>query len=226
MEAAGEFEKAKDMYEQIFIMRPSYAQSYRDLAESYREIGNYKKSANMYARHNYLADEGFLQRDSLGIFPIIERESENLLALEGDKVMDGGKTRNRSAKFTEFDGTRMLFEWNDSEAEFELQFVNPEKHYYKWKHTAEANAARIKDEKMQGYSCEEFLVDSSLPGTWSVNMNYRGNKKLEPTYLKVTTYYNFGKVSQRKEVNVYRLALRDVNHKLFDLNNSGVVAVN
>lgn len=226
LEASGDSDKAKDLYEQVFIMRPSYSQSYRDLAESYREVGNYKKSASMYARHNYLLEEGFLESDSIGILPIIQRESENLLALKGDKIMDGGKIVNRSAKYTEFDGTRLLFEWNDSEAEFELQFVNPEKHYYTWKHTMESNAARIKDEKMKGYSSEEFLVDGSLPGRWKVNLNYKGNKKLEPSYLKVTTYYNYGKPAQRKEVNVYRLGLKNVNQELFDLNNSGVVSSN
>ena len=219
LEANGEKEMANDLYEEVFILRPNYAQSYRDLAESYREIGNYKKSAAMYARHNYLIDEGFLVQDTIGIAPIIERESENLLAIEGDRIMAGAKTTNRSAKFTKFDGTRLLFEWNDSEAEFELQFVNPEKHYDTWKHTMENNALRIKDEKMNGYSCEEFLIDSSMPGKWQVNIDYKGNKKLEPSYLKVTTYYNYGKPSQRKEVNVYRLGLKNVNQKLFTLTN-------
>ncbi|TMM56993.1 hypothetical protein FEE95_10900 [Maribacter algarum] len=226
LDAHGEHEKAKDLYEQVFILRPSYAQSYRDLAESYREVGNYKKSASMYARHNYLLNEGFLSSDSVGILPVIERESENLLALEGDKVIDGGKITRRLAKYTEFDGTRLLFEWNDSEAEFELQFVNPEKHFHTWKHTMLANSERIKDEKEKGYSCQEFLVDGSLPGIWRVNMNYKGNKKLEPSYLKVTRYYNYGKPSQQKRVSVYRLGLKNVNYQLFDLVNSSSTSSN
>ncbi len=226
MEANSDNESAKNLYEQIFILRPSYAQSYRDLAASYREVGNYKKSARMYARHNYLLKEGFQESDSLGIFRIIERESENLLALHGDKVMGGAKITNRSLKYTEFDGIRLLFEWNDSEAEFELQFVNPEKHFYTWKHTMETNASRIRDEKQKGYSSEEFLVDGSLPGRWQINVNYKGNKKLEPSYLKVTSYFNYGKPLQRKQVNVYRLGLRNVNQQLFDLNNSNIVSTN
>ena len=77
---------------------------------------------------------------------------------------------------------------------------------------------------MKGYSCEEFLVDGSLPGRWQVNVDYKGNKKLEPTYLKVTSYYNYGTTSQRKEVQVYRLGLRNVNQKLFQLNNSSLIS--
>jgi hypothetical protein len=222
-EANGALDKSNELYEQVFILRPNYSQSYRDLAENYRDVKNYKKAAAMYARYNYLVEEGFLESDSLGLGSIIQRDSENLLAIEGDKVMDGGKTGKRLAKYADFKGTRLLFEWNDSEAEFELQFVNPEKHYYTWKHTYEANATRIMNEKLNGYSSEEFLVDGSLAGKWQVNVNYKGNKKLEPTYLKVTTYFNYGKTSQRKEVNVYRMSLKNVNQRLFDIMNAGSI---
>ena len=225
-DANNDMQKSKDFYEQVFILRPNYAQSYRDLAENYRDVKNYKKAAAMYARYNYLVEEGFLESDSLGLGSIMERDSENLLAIEGDKVVEGGKSKKRLAKYTEFDGTRLLFEWNDSEAEFELQFVNPEKHYYTWKHTTEANAERIMDEKLKGYSSEEFLVDGSLAGKWQVNVDYKGNKKLEPTYLKVTSYFNYGQSSQRKEVNVYRLSLKNVNQKLFEMVNAGRISAN
>ncbi len=225
-EATDDIKRSTDFYEQVFVLRPNYAQSYRDLAEGYRDTKNFKKAAAMYARYNYLVDEGFLQPDTVGLGVIIARDAENLLALEGDKVFDGAKSGKRLAKYTEFKGTRLLFEWNDSEAEFALQFVNPEKHYYIWKHTSTANAERIMDEKLKGYSSEEFLIDGSLAGKWQVNVNYLGNKKLEPTYLKVTTYFNYGLNSQRKEVNVYRLSLKDVNHKLFDLVNSGSISTN
>ncbi|MFS4491563.1 hypothetical protein [Maribacter sp. 2308TA10-17] len=220
-EANDKVKISRDLYEQVFILRPNYGQSYRDLAESYRDIKNHKKAAAMYARYNYLVDEGFLQSDSVGLGAIIDRESENLLALEGDKFIEGKKAIKRLAKYTDFKGTRLLFEWNDGEAEFELQFVNPEKHYYTWKHTMESNSSRIMDEKIKGYSSEEFLIDGSLAGKWQVNIDYRGNKKLEPTYLKVTTYFNYGLASQRKDVKVYRLTLKNNNYKLFDLVNSG-----
>lgn len=220
-EANKDIKTSTDLYEQVFVLRPNYAQSYRDLAEAYRDNKNYKKAAAMYARYNYLVDEGFLQADSIGLGLIIERDSENLLALEGDRVFEGGKPKKRLAKYTEFDGTRLLFEWNDSEAEFELQFVNPEKHYHTWKHTSMANSSRIMDEKLKGYSAEEFLIDGSLAGKWQVNANYMGNKKLEPTYLKVTTYFNYGLNSQRKETKVYRLALKNSPHELFSLSVGG-----
>lgn len=225
-EMNGQSDEAKDIYEQVFILRPNYAQSYRDLAESYREVKKYKKAAIMYARYNYLVEEDFLQSDSLGLGSIMDRDSENLLALEGDKMIDGIQPKSRGTKFSKFNGTRILVEWNDSEAEFELQFVNPEMRYYTWKHTMTSNADRIMDEKLKGYSSEEFLMDGSLAGKWQVNIDYKGNKKLEPTYLKVTTYFNYGMNSQRKEVKVYRLSLKGSNYKLFTVVNSGRITTN
>jgi len=211
-----DFKKANEIYQNIFIHRPNYAQSYMDLANSYREVGNYSKAASLYARYDYLVEEGFLIRDSTAFSRIIGREYSNLLALNGKQIF------SKPFKAPSFDegsvGTRLVFEWNDSEAEFELQFVNPEKHYFKTEHSLMADASRIRDEKLLGYSCEEFLIDDSLPGTWQVNVKYLGNKSLTPTYLKVTIYRDYGTAKQQKATKVYKLRLRNQNQELFKIN--------
>jgi hypothetical protein len=205
-------------------LRPSYTQSYRDLAASYQEVKNYKKSASIYARYQYLRNEKLIKvTDSMAINTIVERELYNLLAHHVDRIADVNGLAKRNEKYVEFDGTRLVFEWNDSEAEFDLQFVNPKKHYHKWEHTMIANADRINEEKMKGYSSEEFLMDNSLPGAWQINVNYKGNKRLKPTYLKATIYHNYGKSSERKEVKVFRLNIKNVNRELFELHNSSKV---
>ena len=122
--------------------------------------------------------------------------------------------------------TRVVVEWNDTEAEFELQFVNPEGQYHSWKHTYADNEERILDEKMKGYSSEEQIIDRALPGLWKINVKYLGNKSLTPTYLKVSIYDNYGTRSQRKEVRVFKLTLKDVNQKLFTLTRGSTVALN
>lgn len=226
-EGHDDLKTANDIYEQVFILRPNYAQSYRDLANSYRSVGDFNKAARIYARYQYLRDEELLNiSDSTAINTIIERESDNLMVLETDHMMAKRLLTEREERFSEFDGTRMIFEWNDSEAEFDLQFVNPQKHFHNWEHTTLADFERIDEEKLTGYSCEEFLMDGSLPGKWQVNVIYKGNKRLEPVYLKTTIYYNYGTISQRKEVQVYRLGLKNVNQKLFEVFNSGGITTN
>ena len=104
---------------------------------------------------------------------------------------------------------------DDSEAEFELQFVNPENQYFMLKHSLADNTAMISSEKEYGYSAIEYLLDGSLPGSWKVNVNYLGNKSLTPTYLKATIYYNYGTYAQRKETKVFKLNLKNTPYELF-----------
>ncbi|MFD0797396.1 carboxypeptidase-like regulatory domain-containing protein [Maribacter chungangensis] len=221
----GQNKKANDVYKEIFLLRPNYAQSYLDMAKSYREMGSPEKSASLHLRYNYLQQQGFMELDTTGFGPIMDREFNNLLALEKDAVLESGKRNKLFIAQEDFDGTRLVFEWNDGEAEFELQFVNPEKQYHIWKHSLADNAESIAREKAFGYNVMEELIDGSLPGTWQVNVNYLGNKSLTPTYLKATVYYNYGKISQRKEIKVFKLNLKNVNQELFKVQSvSGLVS--
>ncbi|MBT8235711.1 MAG: hypothetical protein KJO04_05940, partial [Bacteroidia bacterium] len=222
LEENGKNKEALEVYKEVFILRPHYSQSYLDLARAYREAGEIGKSANIYARYKYLLEEEFLFRSN-EFGKILQHESDNLLSVDGRKI---GKRVQNILTDPFVDGTtRVVFEWNDSEAEFELQFVNPGGQYYTWKHTYAASEDRIADEKDKGYSIAEYVIDKNLQGTWTVNAKYLGNKSLTPTYLKVTVYAPYGDRTQRRQVRQYKLFLKDVNQKLFTLSNgSSVVA--
>ncbi len=223
----GRLDKAHEAYKQVMALRPGYAQSYFDLAGSYRDSRDYDKAAGIYQRYYYLMDEGYLMRDSTAFQPILEREYNNLLYLNRAAVVSASK---RSDLYVEdeidFKGTRVVFEWNDGEAEFDLQFVNPDKQYFNWEHSQDKYGDEIMMEKQLGFNTQEFLIDDSLAGTWQVNATYMGNKSLTPTYLKVTIYDNYGTRSQRKEVRVFKLKLKDVPQQLFTLTKNISVAMN
>jgi hypothetical protein len=215
----GNYEKARDMLKEVFILRPNYAQSYRDLALSYIDMGEYKKAASLYARYDYLIREKFIRAEDEYFTPLMEREFSNLLELYRKELVGSEGTKGPSLN-SDFQGTRLVFEWNDSEAEFELQFVNPQNKFFTWEHSLMANSERIREEKIKGYSCQEYLIDEALQGTWQINSKYFGNKSLTPTYLKATIYYNYGTKAQRHETKVYKLQLKDVNQQLFTVLNS------
>ena len=221
----GETEKAHDLYKEVFILRPNYAQSYRDLALSYIDMKEYKKAAALYARYDYLIGEGFIRAEDVNFTPLLEREFSNLLQLYGKELTGQDFSKGPSLN-SDFEGTRLVFEWSDSEAEFELQFVNPQNKYFNWEHSMLADPNRIKEEKIKGYSCEEYLIDGSLTGTWQVNLKYLGNKSLTPTFFKVTIYSNYGTKSQRKQEKVFKLQLKNVNQELFKVQNSNSLANN
>jgi tetratricopeptide (TPR) repeat protein len=217
-EDQGRFDEANEIYKEVFILRPNYVQSYLDMARSYRNIEEIKQAAAMFARYNYLVDEAFLESGENDFTTIVQREYNNLLTLQKGAIVNGAKGNNLYVAEEDFKGTRLVFEWANGEAEFELMFVNPENQYYTWKHTLVDNPEEIMTEKNLGYNIKEYLVDGSLPGTWKVNINYKGNKSLTPTYLKATIYTNYGTRDQKMEVKVFRLGLKNVYHELFSVN--------
>ena len=212
-ESQGRYAEAKEIFREVFILRPHYAQSYLDLARSNKNLKNNHRTAVLLTRYFHLVNEGFMERDSSVFSTIMNRELENLVAL--DKKSSVRKDKSVESNFK---GTRLVFEWNDSEAEFDLQFVNPNNQYYTWNHSLKENAETIKQEKNFGYSCSEYLIDDFFAGTWTVNANYLGNKSLTPTYLKATVYHNYGTSSQYKETKVFKLDVKNVNRELFKIN--------
>jgi len=215
-------DEALELYKEVFILRPHYSQSYLDLARAYRAVGEIGRSATIFARYKYLVEEGFLSR-SVEFGKILQHESDNLLAIEGSRI--GNRVRDILTDPFVDGSTRVVFEWSDSEAEFELQFVNPGGQYYTWKHTYADSEERIAEEKDTGYSIAEYIIDGNLPGTWTVNAKYLGNKSLTPTYLKVTVYSAYGERSQGKEIRQFKLFLKDVNQKLFTISNGSSVVL-
>lgn len=223
-EEQGRFDKANDIYKEVFILRPNYVQSYLDMAKSYRTTGQIKQAASIFARYEYLVDEEFLPDGENDFATIFQREYNNLLTLEGKAILndEGGKSLYVAEE--DFKGTRLVFEWCDGEAEFDLMFVNPENQYYTWKHSLADNAEEIMNEKNLGYNIKEYLIDGSLPGLWKVNVNYKGNKSLTPSYLKATIYTDYGTPNQKMDVKVFRLGLKNVYQELFKVNAPSVVS--
>ena len=217
----GNLDRANALYKTIFLVRPDYGQSYLDLANSYRDIKAYSKSVALYTRYNHLIANELIKKDSCQFFEIFKRDFNNLITLKGKEIISDKAFENNISE-EDFQGTRLVFEWNDGEAEFELQFVNPQGHYFIAEHSLFANATEIQQEKQIGYSCKEFLMDDSLPGTWQINTKYLGNRKLTASYLKATIYYNYGLETQKKETKVFKLGLKNVNQQLFSLNTNEV----
>ena len=208
-EMNGELIAAMQVYQAVASMRSTYAQSYRDLAHINAQLGRNKKALNLYAKQ--VLDRA--EAAQSGIDSIINIESHNLLARSN---MTGSTEVIEVEKLLGYSPIRMVMEWNNGEAEFELQGMNPP-NYYSWKHTYESEPERIMNEKTRGYSSKQFYLNQELGGKWRFNLKYLGNKSFEPTYLKTTIYFDYGKPSQRKELKVFRLQKENVNRHLLTI---------
>jgi len=96
-----------------------------------------------------------------------------------------------------------------------VQFVNPQKKYFKWNHTQFENKQRLLDEIHKGYSIEEYTIEHSMSGDWLVNLKGSDSKNdKNPDYLKYTIYKNFGTVDESKTVKLINLNTLDEKVRL------------
>ncbi|PIB22974.1 TonB-dependent receptor plug domain-containing protein [Maribacter sp. 4G9] len=135
-----------------------------------------------------------------GISKTLNREIKNLLYRHAGKV-------NISNVDSKFHGNikykaRLVFEWNRPGAEFELQFVNPQNRFFKWRHTTNDLGERIGSEIQDNYRIEEFEFAGDVLGKWVFNaqsLEDLSDKSTVPLLLKCTIYTDFGYPSQQKE---------------------------
>ncbi|MFM1877486.1 MAG: hypothetical protein RLZZ241_352 [Bacteroidota bacterium] len=221
-QAQGRFDRALEVFKEVFMLRPQYSQSYLDMANAYRDNGEYAKAASMFGRYQYLLQEGLLLGSDT-FWLMQQHDSDNLFATRNQ---DFGKLANRLSTDPYLEGaTRLVFEWNETGAEFELQFVNPNNQHYTWEHTFAKNGTRMDDEQMAGYAMEEYVIDTETPGNWNVNVTNYGNPSLSPTYLKMTVYRNYGTPDQRKQIRTFKLFLKGSNRHLITVNVPGPTGV-
>jgi len=210
----GNFKGASDLYIQILMMQSWDAQALRDVANAFAEAGDIKKAWMYYTQYidiqNQLADAQF---DAYGEDLLITTEMMGILDQNKEPFLD---RQNLDSILDENMRTRLVFEWNNQETEFELQFVTPEGYYDTWVHQAGSDTSQD-PEIAKGYSSKQFFLGKENLGLWQVNMDYKGNGTEFPSYLKVSIYHNFGLANQQLEVKVYKLSGKDEKVQLFTL---------
>jgi tetratricopeptide (TPR) repeat protein len=202
--------EALRVYLRILSLRPEYAQSFRDLASTYRSIGMIENSWNYYMY--YLNKVKSLGGSSIGETIYHEMEEIFYRMPKGFRPKEAFVSRTPLKDVPK--DVRLIFEWDNSEAEFELEFVNPMGQAYSYIHTYEYNDVLINDEKTRGYSSSEYVIDELDQNGWLVNVTYLGNKSNKPTYLKVTEIKNWARKGQNEEISVLKLVEKNKKFQL------------
>lgn len=184
---------------------PGRIQSYLDFALAHKNSANYQTAFNMLlAMQQGTANE---ELDFSGLSTTLGRELRNLVSrhqtgLDMSKVPPEFKNNIRF-------NARLIFEWNKPDAQFALQFVNPQKRFFTWEHTTLANGRRLREESELGYSLEEFeIFGEGVSGNWIINVLYQGNENTSdttPVFLRCRAENNFGKPGQTSKEFVIRL---------------------
>jgi len=202
LEQIGKLEEAKKVYQRIAILRPKHAQSYRDLALIYEANGNYEEAMSLYGK---MLNKGVEGVDFSGLDKAINNELKHMLAVHREKI----DCSRIDAEFLKADfkyDLRIVFDYNDPNTEFDLQFVNPKKKFFKWSHTKFDNRERLLDEIKTGYHSEEFVIDDAKAGEWIINIECLSEEPpMNPTYLKYTVYKNYGLPTETKTIKLVKL---------------------
>jgi len=199
--AAGFFNDALITLEQISKLDPNHSQSYRDLALGYVYAKQYENAFNLYNAMD--KNSGVNNISLLGIQKTVTNEFKNLIGLHGNSFNTAG-TNDKYKRPIKYK-SRIVFEWSNLNSEFDLNIINPQNRFFTWSHTLAENSQSILQEKQQGYGIEEFYLTEDDIGEWKFNMKYYGNGSDRPTFVKITTYKNYGSSNQIKTIEVVRL---------------------
>lgn len=204
--------KAISVYKKIIKNRSNYSQSYRDLANAYLDAKDYR---NVWLTYKYYLNKGFKIEES-DIDEIIA--SEMISAYNLDSSVINQKIKIIKSQKNIASDVRLVFEWNTSEAEFILEFINPQLQVYTIENSAERNEDLIFEQKEKGYTSKEIFIENLSRGNWLVNFNYLGNKQDKSTTLKITTYYNWGRSNQTKKIDIFNFTIENTKAQLLKLN--------
>lgn len=203
LEEKGMLKQASFVLEQFIERYPKKIQLYRDLAKIYTQSGKYNLAANLYKQMIYNTIPNV---DFTAIEDVVFNEFRNLISHHKNKI-DYSNIPNEFLIANYSKDVRIVLEYTNSQAEFEVQFVSPKKKYYTWNHTWFDNKEVIESEITQGYGVKEFIIEDSDYGDWTVNIKQVKNARIvNPTYLKYSIYKNYGMPSETKETKVINLA--------------------
>ena len=206
-----------DTAQKIMERFPDRIQSYFDLAMALKNNGQYQQSLNQLIQMS----EGSLNTD-LDFSELkkpVEVEIKNLVYQHRNNI-DLNSVPPQFLKNVYYDA-RVVFEWSYASAEFDLQFVNPQKRFFTWEHNSMINANRLQAELEQGFAREEFeIFGEGIEGEWLINVKYLGNTNSSdetPTFLQCKVMYNFGKPNQSEELFTLRLHEKDSDFQFVKL---------
>ncbi|RDY61739.1 TonB-dependent receptor plug domain-containing protein [Flagellimonas nanhaiensis] len=188
---------------------PDKIQSYLDLAMAHKNKGNYQQALDIL--NSMLEGTANPSLNLNGLEKIVGTEIRNLINSHKAQL-NISKVAPKYHNNLTYDA-RLVLEWNNPDADFTVQFVNPQKRFFNWEHTDFGDRKRILDELKQGYSSEQFeIFGAETKGNWLLNVSYKGNRtsgNQMPTFLKCTVQRNFGRLNQTEEEFIIRL--HDVN---------------
>ncbi len=200
LESWGNYEDAISVYEKVFLIKEEEPQSYRDLALALYMNRQYQRAVDLlYASIN--ADWNWYEARYRGLKDIMLNELNAIISLHKDSL-DLGGINPAIIRALPVD-LRIIIDWNKDETDIDLHIAEPggETASYNNRHTK--SGGKVSEDFTQGYGPEEYEIKSAHKGRYRVAVNYYGDryqKQQVPSFIKVTTFRNFGRPGQTMKV--------------------------
>nr|WP_298998508.1 TonB-dependent receptor plug domain-containing protein [uncultured Allomuricauda sp.] len=208
---AKNYELALAIVNRLMQEHPDTLQNNFDYAVSNRSLGNYQTALNTL---------NILLKDKINSIPELKGFEKSV----GAEIRNLINQHRKELDITKVDikyqnniryNARLVLEWSNPEAEFVVQFVNPQKRFFDWEHTMQSDSRRLQEEIKQGSFTEQFeIVGAETVGDWILNITSQGNITIDdktPTFIKCKVFKNFGKSNQ--ETISYMVRLQEPNEK-------------
>ena len=185
------------------------AQSYYDLGEGYAAIGTYKEASEIYSRYKHLRTQSPTPYDQHGADLGMTIASYNKMPSETEIDWEAIE-KETDLKITP---TLIVATWNNPNIDIGFQIINPNSVLNSW-NSSEAFGQQSK----RGYSSTLFLLNNTPKGAWQFNLQYFKSISMEPTFLRISVFFNFGLPEQRRVVHLFRLTEEYEGNQLLSVN--------
>jgi hypothetical protein len=208
LEEAEEYELASSVYLNILKLRPEDSQSFRDLGLMYAETNKPQRSFELLnSILNSNLDERLSSSASnevISMQQITRKEINNLLQKNnGINTEDMDSSQSENAKYD----LRIVLDWNRENADLDLQVIDPllEMCFYSYPKTQIGGTLTL--DVQDTFGPEEYTLRNAKPGDYYIKINYDNalDKNGTPTFVKITSFKNYGKPNEIKEIKVVRL---------------------
>lgn len=207
----GKHDKALEIYLEVLGQDPLSAQSYCDVARTYAERMNYKKASKVYEDYQAMRSKGSLSFDAYGTDLFMTTDSYGYL--RSDKARPNWERIGKEMG-GDISRTRIALSWNNPDVKIGFQLVDPESSYKTWEVKSHDN------ETDRGYASTQFFLNEEVEGEWLLNLLYYESEGQIPTYLRITSFFNYGLPTQREETRVLKLTQEYEGNGLVKINTS------
>ncbi len=209
MEVAKDYLLASSLFKRVLLIRPKDAQSYRDLALVYQEMGKTQKAFELL---NTIVSNALYEAKettkSLVMYNVAKNEINNLI--QKDPKVDKSSLESFNEINTNYD-VRIVIDWNRADTDMDLHVIDPSLEDCFFKNPKTQIGGEISSDLNMAYGPEEFTLRNGRKGDYYVKVNYANDVLQDdenPTFVKVTLYKNYGTPKENKEVQVVRLSKR------------------